>query len=197
VLLKRTPADDVLIADGHVFGDGNEGVEALVVFRAIDVEAKSFAVARKGMAVGASVEAGHHRATLWFRNVAQTPFDKRKRGSGERLDGTLLRVRRGHERNIAIENGSADGIDGSRDCDAAHGDGRTRIVAGRCSKAGDGNRGGRFYGGLLDFRPGGGVGSPSARGGLLGSELRELGASAGLRIDLAHLQVFAGRVDTK
>ncbi len=71
VLLEGTPADDVLIADGHVFGNGNEGVQALVVLRAVEVDAERLAVARKGMAVGAGGEILHHRAALGLADVAQ------------------------------------------------------------------------------------------------------------------------------
>lgn len=50
---KRTPTDDVLVADGHFLHNRHDGVESLVILWPIQLDPQRLAVRRKRTAVGA------------------------------------------------------------------------------------------------------------------------------------------------
>src|ERR1035438_6919941 len=51
---KGTPSDHVFIPDGHLLANGDQRVQALVVLGAVHIQSECMAIAREGMAVGAS-----------------------------------------------------------------------------------------------------------------------------------------------
>ena len=57
--------------------DGGDGIQALVVLRAVEVDSHGFAVGGEGMAVGAGVHAFEHHLAARFGDIAQPPGDQR------------------------------------------------------------------------------------------------------------------------
>jgi len=107
--------EDVFVGDGHLFFDGDEGVEAFVVARAVEVEPHGFAVAREGVAVGAGGHVAHDDAALRFGDVADLPLDEGDGEGGQGCDGAFFFRRGQQERDVAIEDGRADGVFGGGD----------------------------------------------------------------------------------
>ena len=55
--------------------EGDEGVEALVVGGAVDVDAEGFAVTGEGVAVAAGGQVGHHDLAAGPVDVTELPLD--------------------------------------------------------------------------------------------------------------------------
>ena len=177
-------------ADRRLGLDREDGVQALVVPGAVDVHSHGLAVPRHRVAVRAGVEARHHHAALRLGHVAQPPGDERHELRVQGLDDALLPLG-GHQRNVPVEDGRADGVGRGpdRDLPARHG-APPRLVA----VAGD--REDRVLPGraLLDRLPGRGVRSPGVRRGLLGRQPgRLVRRPHGPRVDLPDLRRLTPR----
>jgi len=111
---ERAPRDDVFLAYGGLRPDGHEGVQPLIVQRTIDIYAERLAVARHGVAVGASVDTFHQQMTAALADVEQAPGNQRNRAGGQRLDDTFLGFR-GHQGHVAVEDRRAHRVGGRAD----------------------------------------------------------------------------------
>ena len=148
---------------------GDQGVQALVVLRAVDVHAQRLAVAREGVAVGAGVDAVHQQT------AAGSPTSRRRQAisgialGGQRLDHALLGLRR-HQRHVAIEDRRAHRIGGGPDGHLTLRDRTPRAI--RVAGDSQGRDGSRRA--LLDSAPRLGVRAPGTRGCLLRRQLGRL-----------------------
>ena len=123
---------------------------------------------------------------------AQLPLDEGNGERRQRLDRAFLTSGTYHERHVAIENRSADGIDGGAD---VYRTGRERLLCVVAGESGDGDGGRRFHRLTLDLLPGVGVRYPGVRDRLLWGESRQVVGRAGLGIELAGLHQVAGHFE--